>query len=124
MDLESVPAMKTPDVPTETMALLPEESVSVAIWPIVAVESPGRIIPEDPAMAERVLVPTTAMAVGDVVVGDAVVGDAVVGVMLWRNCASLLCAVANGELELAVFEAGISDELWAAAGGLLAGLAT
>lgn len=69
MVLESVPATKTPDVPTDIIALLPESSVRVAICPTVAVVWPGRMIPEEPAIAERVLVPTTAMAVGDVEVG-------------------------------------------------------
>ena len=48
------------------------------------------------------------------------VGDVEVMVVLWRNFASLPCVVANGELEAAVFEAWIADELWVAAGELLA----
>jgi len=68
------------------MALLPEESVTVATWPMVAVESPGRIIPEDPGIAKRVLDPITAMAAGEVVVGEG-------GVLLWRNSSPLLCVL-------------------------------
>lgn len=90
-----------PDVPTETMALLPEESVSVAIWPTLAVESPGRIMPEEPAMAERVFVPKMAMAVGDVDVG---VGWTV-GVVLWRDCASLLWIVLPGVSDAKAWDA-------------------
>lgn len=61
---ESAPPTKTPDVPTEMITCPPFESVSVFTAPTLAVEPPGSIMPDEPAIALIVCEPTTTMALG------------------------------------------------------------